>query len=1127
MPGAPQEILDLVARFEQQLDAYKSGQYNETQVRREFLDPFFKALGWDIDNVQGFAEAYKDVVHEDQVRVGGALKAPDYSFRIGGTRKYFLEAKKPSVVIKDEPAPAYQLRRYAWSAKLPLSILSDFEELAVYDGRIKPHKDHSASTARIFYCTFRDYAEKWDWIYERFSRDAVLKGAYDRFAESTKTKRGTTEVDIAFLEEIERWRKELAQNLALRNPKLTQRELNFAVQRIIDRVIFLRICEDRGIEDYGRLRALVNGDRIYPRLAKLFEQADDRYNSGLFHFKKEKGRREEPDELTLDLDIDDKLLRDILRGLYYPDSPYEFSVLSADILGQVYEQFLGKVIRLTDGHRAVVDDKPEVKKAGGVYYTPTYIVDYIVRQTVGKLVDDCGSRRKEALTESRESERVGESESGKDAPPSPVPPAHSLTLPPAASPREAARILERVSKLRILDPACGSGSFLIGAYHFLLDWHLQFYLANEPVKFAKGNRPALVQTGQGWKLTIAERKRILLANIYGVDIDTQAVEVTKLSLLLKVLEGETGQTLQTIFRLFQERALPDLGDNIKCGNSLIGPDFYQQAELPLLTDDEKYRINVFDWQAEFPQVFHRKNSTGKLRETPAASSDYTMPGVPLHGSYAKVSYKKIKAPKAAPAPVPDEPEWEGGFDAVIGNPPYIRIQTMQDSQPQEVEYFSHAYKAASQGNYDIYVVFVERGLGLLNKSGKLGFILPHKFFNAEYGQPVRKLLSDGKHVEHVVHFGHNQVFATATTYTCLLVLTKAAVHKFGFVHVESLLDWAKTGKAERGELGADEIDGDAWNLHVGRAAEVMRRLSEPDQRLGDVARLFVGLQTDADDVYILEETARKGARIRCSSAATEREHWFEADHLKPFLKGSLDVRRYALSGAAKFLVFPYHNTADKSVLIAPDEYAKLHPLTWEYLQENKPRLAKRAKGKLGSAWYGYVYKKNHLRFEQPKILAPAIAQGACFAWDAEGKHYFVGSGGGGGGGYGIVLNEDVKWSPLFLLGMLNSSLTTFFLKKTSSVFRGGYIALNRQYIEQIPLPPFSLNRESDKAAHDRMVTLVEQMLELHRQLAAARTPQEQTALERQIAATDTQIDRLVYDLYGLTGDEIAIVEGGS
>ena len=554
----PAAILDLVARFGLQLDTYKAGIYNETQLRRDFLDPLFTALGWDMDNEAGYAEAYRDVIHEDAIRIGGAVKAPDYCFRIGGTRKFFLEAKKPAVDIRADISPAFQLRRYAWSAKLPLSILSDFEEFAVYDCRVKPSKDDPASTARVFYCTFRELAEKWDWLASIFSRDAILKGSFDRFAESSKGKRGTSEVDAAFLAEIEGWRIDLARNLALRNPELTQRELNFAVQRVIDRIIFLRICEDRGIEDYGRLRALVNGDRIYPRLCQLFEAADARYNSGLFHFKREKGRQEDPDELTLRLELDDKLLRDILDGLYYPESPYEFSVLSADILGQVYEQFLGKVIRLTEGHRAVVDDKPEVKKAGGVYYTPTYIVDYIVRQTVGKLVE------------------------GK-------------------TPRQ-------VEKLKILDPACGSGSFLIGAYQFLLDWHRDWYARNEPEKYAKGAKPALHQTSGGaWRLTIDARKQILLNSIFGVDIDTQAVEVTKLSLLLKVLEGETGQSLQTIFRLFQERALPDLGDNIKCGNSLIGPDYYEQQEMVLLDSEDRYRINVFDWQAEFPQVLRRGN----------------------------------------------------------------------------------------------------------------------------------------------------------------------------------------------------------------------------------------------------------------------------------------------------------------------------------------------------------------------------------------------------------------------------------------------------------------------------------------------------------------------------------------
>ena len=427
----PSQVIELVERFERNLEAYKSGQYNETQVRREFIDPFFMALGWDVDNRQGYAEAYKDVVHEDSIKIDLSTKAPDYCFRVGGARKFFLEAKKPSVDIKGDIHPAYQLRRYAWSARLPLSILTDFEEFAVYDCRVKPAHTDSAATARVLYITFREYAERWDELYALYSREAVLKGSFDRYADSTDRKKGTAGVDEAFLREIESWREALARNIALRNPSLSTRELNFAVQRTIDRVIFLRICEDRGIEPYGQLLQLPNGPRVYPRLVELFRRADARYNSGIFHFENEKDQSEEPDLLTPSLSVDDAPLKDIIKSLYYPESPYEFSVLPAEILGQVYEQFLGKVIRLTAGHRAQVEDKPEVKKAGGVFYTPSYIVDYIVEHTLGALLE------------------------GK-------------TIDQARGTRGGA-------PLRVLDPACGSGSFLIVAYQRLLDWYRERY----------------------------------------------------------------------------------------------------------------------------------------------------------------------------------------------------------------------------------------------------------------------------------------------------------------------------------------------------------------------------------------------------------------------------------------------------------------------------------------------------------------------------------------------------------------------------------------------------------------------------------------------------------------------------
>ena len=308
--SVPDRIKKLTETFDNNLESYKKGIYNETQVRREFIDPFFEELGWDVANKQGYAEAYKDVIHEDAIKVGGVTKAPDYCFRTGGARKFFLEAKKPSINIQEDIHPAYQLRRYGWSAKLPLSILTDFEEFAVYDCRVKPVKTDKVSHSRILYLKYTDYADRWEEIAGIFSRDAILKDSFDKYVETKKAKKGTTEVNTEFLQEIEHWRELMARSIALRNPDLSQRELNFAVQQTIDRIVFLRICEDRGIENYGRFMALQNGENVYKRLFHLFNKADEKYNSGLFHFRKEKSR-ENCDNLTPFLQIDDKPLRNI------------------------------------------------------------------------------------------------------------------------------------------------------------------------------------------------------------------------------------------------------------------------------------------------------------------------------------------------------------------------------------------------------------------------------------------------------------------------------------------------------------------------------------------------------------------------------------------------------------------------------------------------------------------------------------------------------------------------------------------------------------------------------------------------------------------------------------------------
>lgn len=790
--GLPKEIADLIERFDRNRESYLTGNYNETQLRREFLDPFFTALGWDVENKQGYAEAYKDVVHEDALKIGGATKAPDYCFRIGGGKKFFVEAKKPSVNLKDDVSPAFQLRRYAWSAKFPLSILTDFEEFAVYDCRIKPVQTDKASTGRVLYFTYNDYPSKWDELESIFSREAVLKGSFDKYAESSKLKKGTATVDDAFLTEIEDWRDLLARNIAIRNPDLSQRELNFAVQRTIDRIVFLRICEDRGIEEYGKLQMQLNGTNIYKRLVQLFSQADDRYNSGLFHFQREKERHEEPDKLTPNISIDDKPLKDIINRLYYPESPYEFSVLSADILGQVYEQFLGKVIRLTAGHQAKVEEKPEVRKAGGVYYTPKYIVDYIVKNTVGKLVED-------------------------------------------KKPKEA-------KKLRVLDPACGSGSFLLGAYQYLLDWHLKWYIDNEPEKWSKFKQPTVYQGPSpdprtpNWNLTTAEKKRILLNNIYGVDIDSQAVEVTKLSLLLKVLEGENNQTLANQLRMFHERALPDLGDNIKCGNSLIGPDFYQQQTM--LDDDERYRINVFDWEKEFPEI--------------------------------------MKA---------------GGFDAVIGNPPYIF--TREQLSEEERQYFATRYKLSWE-KHNTFMLFMERMLWLLGKHGSGGYIVPNSWLTIESAKLLREAIVP--RLELVADLNY-LVFHRVSMEPCIFTVAGQDLSKKVLtlrVNSEDKLTESKAASYDRGKWN-DPNRRIVFSDNTGASA-IVDKVLRNSIAIGDIFDVRTGLQA-----------YEEGKGTPAQSADDVKNHVFDRkkrvdENSVKYLQGR-DVGRYELNWSGMWMQY--------------------------------------------------------------------------------------------------------------------------------------------------------------------------------------------------------------------------------
>ncbi|MGD0830013.1 MAG: N-6 DNA methylase [Terracidiphilus sp.] len=933
--------MDLVEHFARNASVYKDS-LNETEVRVQFIDPFFQELGWDIHNKLHYAETYKDVIHEYSLHKGPNTEAPDYCFRVGGTRKFYVEAKRPAIHISTDPASAYQLRSYAWTSKLPLSLLTNFAEFAVYDCRTAPRPGDKASVARIDLIKFEEYPERWDDIASWFSKEAVYQGSFDQYTVSTKLKKGTAEVDAAFLAEMECWRKEIASNIALRNPNLTQREVNFAVQRTIDRIIFLRICEDRGIEKYGQLQDLQQGDNVYARLCTIYERADEKYNSGLFHFTAEKGRAESPDTLTPSLKIDDTRLKSILKRLYYPESPYQFSHFPVDILGQVYEQFLGQVIRLTPGHQAKLERKPEIPKGQGVYYTPTYIVDFIVRNTIDKLFEQ-------------------------------------------KTPRQ-------VSRIRVLDSACGSGSFLLGVYEWILNWHLNWYLTDGLSK----NKKVLFQTQTGdWRLTTSEKKRILLNNIYGVDIDTQAVEVTKLSLLLKVLEGENDQSLGESLRLFHERALPDLGNNIKCGNSLVGKDFYDYEQLLLLEEEERFRINVFDWNGKdgFPEIMR-----------------------------------------------------SGGFDAIVGNPPYTyRKSTEEKLRP----YYLNKYKSA-EGNFELYKFFIERNLDLCRPNGLIGMIVSATFLVQPTFEKLRKILL-GASLDLLAPLGPN-VFDKATVDTAILVAQRSSADELHEINVIS----------------------PASPLELSRTAPYTVR----QERFNNNPSLMF-------DYKLSEEGARIVQRLFTKFPNIEKGYEFGVGINTGYIKDELI--------AGNRIDSRYHRMVPGSGI---SRYGRIETDGWIMYDTEFIK----SKGSLGR-----TLPAEHL-LSSEKILIVRTRNLSL-------KRRIIATI-DGSGAYNLNRLSNIVardgYSLIGLLGILNSELFQWLFSSRFFDYE-----IKPVYLRSAPLA---------NSNDSKLIALVTEMLRLRQKLTEAKTDQDRTSVGRQIDTIDSDIDKRVYQIYGLSKEEIAIAE---
>lgn len=467
-----EQVAELVQTYSNNYLQFQRATYNETQVRVDFVNRFFKLLGWDVDNERGLPQHLREVTHEATVVVEEdgvhRSKKPDYSFKVGTEVLYFLETKKPAVNLTIDAAPAFQLRRYGWSGNLKVSVLTNFTDLYIYDCSVRPREGDDIGVAMIAHYHFDEYVERFEEIYNMLSKEAVLTGQFERHFGNIQGALRREPFDQYFLDQIRAWRMMLGEDILCNNPNVDAETLNIFVQRVLNRTIFLRICEDRCFENYESLKAITT----YQDLRTMFAAADQKYDSGLFELLEE-------DRLT----VSDSVIIEIFQSLYYPNNSYEFGVIDPYIIGQIYELFLDEALVIREDGHIETQEKPEVVDSQGAVNTPKNITDIIIEETLRPLYEN--------------------------------------------------RTPEEVAQYRIADICCGSGNFLLSAFEYIVNYHIEYY-RNHARENAERRGDIYQLAGSTNYILSYERKRsILKNNIFGVDIDPLAVEVSKFSLLLK------------------------------------------------------------------------------------------------------------------------------------------------------------------------------------------------------------------------------------------------------------------------------------------------------------------------------------------------------------------------------------------------------------------------------------------------------------------------------------------------------------------------------------------------------------------------------------------------------------------
>ena len=891
----------------------------EEKAKTKLIRPLFEhVLGWNFE---------EDVTAEERISKGWV----DYGFRINEAPKFFLEAKSLKEDL-DNPIYFRQAVSYAYYKGCPWAILTNFETIKILNAEWEA-PNYLSSHFMTINCY--DFLERFDdlWL---LSKEGFEQGLLDKLAERFGKKTKKSPLTRQLLEDFTRFRNALSKNIAKENlsKKLTEDELDESVQRILNRLIFIRNCEDRGLEE-KKLWEAKNEARVWKNLKDIFRYYDTNYDSKLFTYD-----LNNPKSLHIcdTLTIDDSVMREIIDGLYRTKDKsvsYDFSIIPADVLGTVYEQYLSHILKKTK-QRASLSDNQVHRKEQGIYYTPTYIVEYIVRNTLGEIL----------------SQKKIDHE-----------------------------------KLRVLDISCGSGSFLIKAYDVLED----YYQKNHP------NQTKLDLETE----VLFQRKVILLKeHIFGVDLDKQAVEIAQLNLLLKIAA--------------KAQRLPVLEQNIKCGNSLI--------------DDKTVAGDkAFNWEEQF----------GKILK-------------------------------------------EGGFDVVIGNPPYVNVYLMDK---KERKFFDETSKYETPHlKYDLYTLFIEKGIKLLRNKGYLGFIIPYSVLTQPYAELLRKYILDNCCIVSIADLSSYYVFQEASVKTVILILKKE--------DNKTIRDRNKI-KIIKQNIFSGSIDSkDAYYINQSiflTTHQYMFRLEISKQTLS-ISDKMDSLSFPLGSICYIS----KGIVAYSKVDGRTKDDFLHDKKINskcvPYLEGK-DVEKYCIHYKNIYLEY------DPIVMSRP---------TFPELHENKKILVRAMSAALISTFDERSYYADQKLICCPKrTLIEKYVKASKKPKEP-------------------LADNAEEYDEKYIVGLLNSSTMWYYYK---SLLFGG-LSIHPEDIRNLPIRKIDFSKSEELKMHNDLIELVNKMLLLNEQVSKLgdKKTDERTKLEEELKRIDKEINGLVYSIYGINEKERAIIE---